>query len=265
MTSEDSAAERKRKRLEEWKRRRQQTAPAAPSPPAVKVSLSLNVSSKQPARKKKIAPPPPKPINPFGTIDDDDDSGDSEEEGNKKRKLSLGLGFSLTEDFQQEKASTEERPSKRRKGRWDSGPRGEKANDTVKSDTTVEKTLDDTLEKFMDKLQAGALGSVATQVSESSGTEMLSIDVGGSMMRIPKLKQAQPSPLSGGVITSEQLAKMSATITTSKAKAKNPEALYTASDWESDEHHSGGGSGVSKHVLLLVLGLAIWQRVGCSH
>lgn len=256
MTSEEeTAAERKRKRLEAWKRRRQQAAPAAaaaappPPPPPMKVSLSLNVSSKQPTRKKKIVPPPPppKPINPFGSVDDDEEDEDSEDEG-KKTNLSLGLGFSLKDEV--DERAEEQRPIKRRKGRWDSGP-GEQLNLTEnsagkeKSQRSAEcsTSIGDTLEKFMDKLQAGALGSVVTQVSEASGTEMLSIDVGGSMMRVPKLKQAQPSPVSGGVITPEQLAKMSATISSAK-NSKDPEALYAPSDWESDDHR-GGASEVS--------------------
>lgn len=255
MTSEDSAAERKRKRLEAWKQRRQQEGasappppPPPPPPPAVKVSLSLKVSSKLPAHKKKIVPPPPKPINPFGSIDDDEEDDDSDDEGgtSKRGKLSLGLGFSLTDDL--DARDTEERPSKRRKGRWDNVP-GEQAKlseagtkDKRESSTEPSTAVGDTLEKFMDKLQAGALGSVVTQVSEASGTELLSIDVGGSMMRVPKLKQAQPSPISGGTITQEQLAKLSATI--SKANATDPETYYTPSDWESDSQQ-GGSSEVS--------------------
>ena len=96
----------------------------------------------------------------------------------------------------------------------------------------------------MDKLQAGALGSVVTQVSEVTGTEMLSIDVGGSMMRVPKLKQtaAPPPSISGGVITPEELAKLSSGARTS-TKPKDPDSLYTPSDWESDQ--GGTASEVS--------------------
>ncbi len=226
MADEDSAAERKRKRLEEWKRRRQQAAP--PPVPAVKVSLSLNVSSKH-AKKQKIAPLS-KPINPFGSIDDDDHEEDSEDEGPRK-KLSLGLGFSLTDND-----PPQERP--RRKGRWDSKEKSSKTSEESSS------ALGDSLEKFMDKLEAGALGSVVTQVSEVTGTEMLSIDVGGSMMRVPKLKQAPPPPISGGIITSEELAKLSSR----SSKAKDSETLYTPSDWESDDPKGGTASEVSNYL-----------------
>lgn len=224
MTDEDSAAERKRKRLEEWKRRRQQAAPPPPPAPVMKVSLSLNVSSKQPKKQKIV--PLAKPINPFGSIDDDDHDEESEDEG-PKRKLSLGLGFSLMESDTQE-----DRP--RRKGRWDSKGNPPK---TTEGSTAA---LGDSLEKFMDKLQAGALGSVATQVSEVTGTEMLSIDVGGSMMRVPKLKQAPPPPISGGFITPEELARLSS----SNSKSKDSDVLYTPSDWESDDHQGGTASEV---------------------
>lgn len=85
------------------------------------------------------------------------------------------------------------------------------------------------------------MGSVATQVSESSGTELLSIDVGGSLMRVPKLKKPQPSPVSGGIITSEQIAKLTSS-TNAMLKPNDPDTLYTPTDWESDSQHGGGAS-----------------------
>jgi hypothetical protein len=229
--SEDSAAERKRKRLEAWKQKRQQTVvPAPPAPARVKVAMSLNVSAKQTKKKKKfVPPPPPKSINPFGAVDDDDEDDDSENEG-RTRKRSLGLGFSLTDDD----PSIDERPSKRRRGRWDTPNVAE----AQKSSSGVA----DTLERFMDKLEAGALGNVVTQISESTGTELLSIDVGGSMMRVPMFKQTAPHQLSGGFITPEELVKLSNDSLPSKPKARDPEALYTPSDWESDDHHGGASA-----------------------
>jgi hypothetical protein len=242
-TGEESPAERKRKRLEAWRKRRQETETVAPPPaPLVKVSLSLHVVKKESKSKKKISPVP-KPINPFGAVDDDDD--ESEDEGGARRgKLSLGLGFSLN-DEDKNGDETQSRPSKRRKGRWDADPGGEES-EAKKNDINRSGAIGDTLEKFMDKLQAGAMGSVATQVLEAGGTEMLSIDVGGSMMRVPKLKQSQsqPSPISGGIITSEQIAKFSAVKSVSKSKKADPDALYTASDWESDA--AGGATSASE-------------------
>lgn len=256
------AAERKRKRLEAWKRRRQQTeTPAAPPPPppkpVVKVSLSLAGASKKKKKRNDIkknsqsfstsSTKIKKRVNPFGNIDDDDDD-DSDQEGAKRGKLSLGLGFTLTNESTNEKEDDNEEspPTKRRKkGRWDKQSSPEKKSSKPAA-TMSHKAVGDALDKFMEKLEAGAMGSVTTQVTEStSGSEILSIDVGASMMRAPNLKkqsiqqQQQPHPVSGGVITADQLAKM---VPVSKAKEENPDAFYTASDWESDVQASPGPS-----------------------
>ncbi|KAL3937509.1 MAG: hypothetical protein SGBAC_007401 [Bacillariaceae sp.] len=259
MTAEESAAEKKRKRLEAWKRRRQEqaqqsasipavTTVAAPPPPppppkpAVKVSLSLfskGGKKRKKAEKVTPAPKPKKPINPFGTVDDDDD--ESDDEGNRRGKLSLGLGFSLEEDKKEE--DPEPAPKRRKRGRWDS-------REDERKPSPAKKTVGDALDKFMEKLEAGAMGSVTTQVSETNGQEMLSIDVGGSMMRVPKLAKSDPvTHSSGGVITADQLAKLSSTkksssSSSSKSATKDPDALYTASDWESDQQ--GGNTSASE-------------------
>lgn len=204
-------------------------------------------------------------LNPFGAVDDDDDhngdDNDSDDEG-KRRGKKLGLGFMSfsddpndnndrvikTNDVNKETTDTAgPSPKRRRKGRWDSAGAGVSAmnaSTTSEGDTAV----GDALDKFMDKLEAGALGTVATQVragADGSGTEVLSIDVTGSMMRVPKHSQKSPRTptlpsISGGVITSDEIAKLSTatakiakTIVPSKAKQENPEAFYTPSDWES--------------------------------
>ena len=318
MNPVETAAERKRKRLEAWRKRQQiakqqqqqqptatatattnAVVPAAapPPPPAIKVTVSLSLNSKASKKlklkaskknKKKtvdkanVDRPPSRPLNPFGAVDDEyDGDGDGDEsdddEGNKRGKK-IGLGFMTfldsdndndnngttttkiknnndNDNTEKKGGNTAEPPTKRRKkGRWDSAGGATSLTLTVsmppeeKHDRQEEeKAVDDALDKFMDKLEAGALGSVATQVragGDGNGTEMLSIDVGGSMMRVPKLfnKNPQPSPVSGGVITSDQIAKLSMVVTSknttqttklSKAKQANPEALYTHSDWES--------------------------------
>ena len=244
----ESAEERKRKRLEAWRRRKQQqsaTAAPAPAKPVVKVSLSLNVSKKKSVqRKANPVPPPPKPVNPFGGVDDDSDESDNE--GPRRGKLSLGLGFSLTDETPKE-GESKPQTKKRKRGRWDAGPGGEERKEKPRKRFSSNKEkVDDTLDKFMDKLEAGALGSVTTQISNSEGkTETLSIDVGGSVMRLSKLQpSSQPSPISGGVITPEQLAMLTSSGNLSKAKQKSPDALYTSSDWESDAP-GGGASEVS--------------------
>jgi hypothetical protein len=227
--SEDSAAEQKRKRLEAWKKKRQQAAAPAPAP--VKISMSLNVSAKQTKKKNKFVPPPPsKSINPFGVVDDDDEDDDSEQKG-KRLKLSLGLGLEVTENV----PLADERPATRRRGRWDATNNDESRQESTGSG--------DTLEKFMDKLEAGAMGSVVTQISESTGTELLSIDVGGSMMRVPKFKQYNHLQMSGGVITPEELVKLSSDTRTSKAKAKDQTALGSPSDGDSKAREQSATAG----------------------
>ncbi len=264
MDAADAAAERKRKRLEAW-RKRQQTAkqqqqtaaPVPPPTPAVKVSLSLSskATKKLKQKKKKTAAKgviaKAHPLNPFGTVDDDDVDGDDHDSDDEERRRGskMGLGFMTFSEVsnemnpQSETDKTNEPSAKRRrKGRWDSGgPKPIVPTPVSEGDTVV----GDALDKFMDKLEAGALGSVATQVrsgTDGSGKQILSIDVGGSMMRgVQKfLSQSPRTPISGGVITSDEIAKLSVVTIKkpkksklSKAKQENPEALYTASDWES--------------------------------
>ena len=263
MDPAEAAAERKRKRLEAWRKRQQlakqqqQTttpnvipAPVPPPPPpAVKVSLSLSskatkkLKSKQKKKKTiKAAQTPSRPLNPFGMVDDDDidgDDNDSDDEGNRGRKK-MGLGFmsfsDVTADTRENDDNPEPAAKRRRKGRWDAA--GTPAAPISEGDTNV----GDALDKFMDKLEAGALGSVTTQVK---GEKTLSIDVSGSMMRASKLLPTHSpktpiTPISGGIITSDEIAKLSAVTSKtskknnlSKAKQENPDALYTASDWES--------------------------------
>jgi hypothetical protein len=260
MATEESAAERKRKRLEAW-RKRQQNAP--PVVPAVKVSLSLGSAAKKLKKKNepKLKPVISKdnhPPNPFGAIDDDDrdDEDDSDEEGRgRKGKLSIGLGFTLTEESPSPTTANSARPKKRqKKGRWDAAPESaiDSEQETKESIEMMEVEASDALDSFMDKLQSGELGNVTSQVT-AGGSELLTIDVGGSMIRVPKLrKQATPSAVSGGVITSEQIEQLTGFSTSSKPKLSknkraNPEALYTQSDWESDTPDgAGGGASTSE-------------------
>ncbi|VEU33632.1 unnamed protein product [Pseudo-nitzschia multistriata] len=281
MDSAAAAAERKRKRLEAWRKRAASNNAASSAPakvPTVKVSLSLNSKATMKLKSKTIKKTKglaksraagllSRPLNPFGDVDDDDDGDgegdDSDDDNHNKRGTKMGLGFmTFSESDAQpntdkggEDTATSGPPSKRRRrGRWDSPAKPEPVAAPASmlleegmSSRQEEKAVGDALDKFMDKLEAGALGNVATQVRVGTdgkiGKEMLSIDVGGSMMRVPKLfhnKQPQPSPVSGGVITPDMIAKLStaASIPTkatpvSKAKQANPEALYTPSDWES--------------------------------
>ncbi|KAG7347024.1 ATP-dependent RNA helicase RhlE [Nitzschia inconspicua] len=282
MATEESAEERKRKRLEAWRKRQQQSQNNSSAAPSVKVSLSLGLSAAKKLKKKEPSsrkPAIPLPSNPFGDVDDDEnDDGDEDDdsvERGKKGKLSVGLGFHLLEEKREKPSysstttgsisneTQQEQPRKRqRKGRWDAAPAPTPTIDAPMevenlssngNENNGEAAVGDALDTFMDKLQAGALGSVTTQVS-TEGTELLTIDVGGSMMRVTKLTKQQAAPLtiSGGVITSEQIAKLTVASSSptsskeklSKNKQANPEAFYTASDWESD-NPSGTAAGGS--------------------
>jgi hypothetical protein len=250
---------------------------------AVKVSLSWNTTAASINKKKRKVPPKRTPTvkgpfssNPFGAVDDDDDEeDDSDDEGRGKRsKLTLGLGFSLEDEPAQTEVDMsssandnsnnqiveEDRPIKRRrKGRWDNAPTvtGNSVSTTLPTIPApfIVNTADDALDKFMEKLEAGALGTVATQV-RSSESQILSIDVGGSMMRITKLPQSEPSPISGGVITSEQIARLTYGATSARTNSKStavsngkevdPDAIYTHSDWESDAPNTVTGGTASE-------------------
>lgn len=264
-------AERKRKRLEAWRKRQENTQQQQQTTP-LKVSLSLNTTATKKLKQKakhvvvetEISSQLVTPLNPFGVIDDD---SDGEDEGSNEKRKSKRIGFMTfvkdeeTVDVKKDNDTDKRGNSnndhgveplrkRRRKGRWDSAA---STNPTSLPSELIHKNVEekeeekavvDALDKFMEKLDAGAMGSVTTQVKVSESDkdrdniEMLSIDVGGSMMRIPKLinKNTQPTPLSGGVITSEEIAKLSRSAenkTLSKAKIANPEAFYTPSDWES--------------------------------
>jgi hypothetical protein len=231
-----AAAERKRKRLEAWRQKQQQTAAAAPAPPAIKIRLSLGVTKKRKKRPPKVAASV-QPVNPF--------AGDDDEQ--QERRLpppppSRAMGFDLDNDDDDDDDVGRDTwgdpssprggggggvggpPKKRRRKRWDN--RASDALDIFPE--AADGGLDDALDQFMDKLQTGAMGRVASQ--QADGEAALSIDVSGSMMRqastLPPLQST--IPVSGGVITPEELAQLDG-----KAKV-SVGALYTHSDWESD-------------------------------
>ena len=228
---EVSAAEKKRKRLEAWRRRQQDTKPT----PKVAISISLSHGPKNSESRKKTKSTKNRSVsipNPLGGFDDDED--EEEEAVNSKKRKAL-LTFSPEDNRTEENDST--KPSKRRKwgSRWDATPQDPPAKkESAPAPSSSELRVDDALDKFMERLEAGAFGSVP--LSETKGSEMLSVDVGGSVMRLPKLTQQapQPSPISGGVITSEQISRLSKNPRSAVSSATDPDALYSQSDWESD-------------------------------
>jgi len=206
-----SAEERKRIRLEKWKQKQQQSQEPAP-----KVSLSIGMGSKK--KKKKAAPKKLKASNPF--FDNDaDDEGDmgSQEDEKPRRKPPL--------DLMGDSDDEPEAPPKRAKtsSRWDNPPPKAAAS------AQPAPMGKDALDRFMEKLEAGALGTVTA--SDGSGQqEPVSVNVGGSMMRPSSSKQ---HPVSGGVITAldiEQLGKTEH----ENVSASGSTPIYIPNDWLSD-------------------------------
>jgi hypothetical protein len=221
-----TAEERKRKRLEAWRRRQEEQAPKK-----VSVSLSLKAISKKP-KKKPVSSASVKPPNPFFN-DEESGSEDEEEMESGRRKRPLDLMEDLTGD--------KPVPSKRAKS---SGSRWDNPHQALNTDTNSEETPTsqsrDLLDEFMEKLEAGASGTVTA----GSTKETLSIHVGSSMMRGSRIK-SQLSPISGSVITAEDLQKLHQTgfkkNSNSASKTNvggdvqsDQEAFYHPKDWLSD-------------------------------
>ena len=146
MESQESALERKRKRLEAWKRKKQQqeataAAPPPAPPPAPKVSLTLfTKTSKSTVSKKK-----PKPVsihNAFGESDDSEgeSSGTVAKPAASLKRKSL-LDVQQQQEEQQQGDDTAQPKRKKRKGRWDGGGTKEK-----------EPVGKDALDEFMENL-----------------------------------------------------------------------------------------------------------------
>lgn len=211
----DAAAERKRKRLEAWRKRQLESAPAV-----VKVSLSLATAAPKPSSKK----PHTRRVvtsNPFGDDDDDDDDDDKNEKGRTSSRRSVMIG--LDDDDNNNNTPTEpKQPPLKKRRRWDSQPNSETGMG------------DDALDKFMETLQADG-ATAAPMPLDASGSMMRT---GASVGVVPTLlDQPLMPPLSGGIITPEQLEQLAGVAdSTTKKKSKDPDALYSASDWESDAH-----------------------------
>jgi hypothetical protein len=261
--SMSTAEERKRKRLEAWRNRQQQQEAPAPAP---KVSISLGGLA---GRKKKKGSSTttvttnvmaPKKINPFfaddehsGVSDHDDEAGSvtslSAPSGRKKTTLPK-LTLDALAQPSPEKTSggggggDEPPPRKRAKGsrRWDKAPESEKTTTTSSSSALLLSTTahDDALDSFMKKLEAGAMGNVTTQ--RDGGEDELKINVSGSMMPCKQqTRNKNPNPVSGGVITPEELERLTGGKTRSSSEDIHKDAMdvddsprYTHSDWESE-------------------------------
>jgi hypothetical protein len=219
-----AALERKQKRLEAWRKRQEEKAKAAESEkPKAKITLSLG-AKKLPNRKRKKTGK-----RNFGFGGDNEDDDDAKEE-----KKSLDLFDvadmkaapatvsvpSITDD-----RDTSSSPAKKKR-RW--GATAETSNVVTDGNNNNQ---DDDLDKFMDDLKAGAMGKVVLQKTKQG---VLSVDVSGSMLRPPSKPASNihnaAFSTSGGVITSEELAKLTGTKDTSSRTEDG--AYYGPSDWE---------------------------------
>lgn len=242
MTTADeekaAALLRKRKRLEAWKKRQANKAAEAAKPkPTPKVTLSLGGAKKTHKKKKKK-----RPLGFVGFGGDDEGSGIS---GNQEEKKSIDLiDISMTDvndstkgvdkgDKSNQSSSSSPLPAKKKR-RWDSSSSGatvtKPSTDASKSNPLNQE--EDGLDKFMDALKSGAMGKVEIQQAKD---QMLSIDVSGSMMRQMKpigQNGARGTPVSGGVITPEELAKLTGDKEKRKPSRKEEGAFYGPSDWE---------------------------------
>ena len=200
-----SAEEKKRKRLLAWKRRQEQQQQAQQQKAKPKISLSLA----QPKKKKKVGPNasnPTKQINPFGVVEREGEDMDESPAIVRKR--------SRPEELMEEKLPKRARGSRR----WDSVPK------------VPEK---DALDQFMEKLEAGAVGTVTVKDGNTlSGDGTLSVHVGASMMtkKSPTDSLRIAPPPSNNVITAKEV--LHGSKKTDEATASTPE--YGPKDWLSD-------------------------------
>jgi DEAD/DEAH box helicase len=217
-----TAAERKRKRLEAWRKRQQQeqlptTAAVAPPPPilpTVKITLSNKILPKKKTNTSIV--PVVNTFNVFGDAEDDEkDPAEEQHERQRKPMLDWEGDEETTTGSNKDESST---GTSRKRRRWD-----------------VEG-VGDALDSFMERLQEGALGPVTALQADVA----VHVNVGGSMMRLESTttnttqQQQQPPLISGQVVTAEQLE-----LWNGKMK-KDPDAHYAQSDWESE----GGASEV---------------------
>lgn len=230
-----SAEERKRRRLEAWRRRQEQQQPQQQQQ-STRITLQLK-PPKKPTAHKKTPVAPVKSVNPFFVQDDESDLEKDYEPRTRKRPLDM------MEDITSPTGS-----SKRTKGagrRWDTAPQAavNTINNNIDNNPAREENppvlaSKDLLDQFMEKLEAGASGTVTVGVSDGMGEESLSINVGSSMWR-SSVSGAKQAPVSGGVITAEGLQKLHQS-SFEKVHAPNAsdddiqQPLYHPRDWLSD-------------------------------
>eukprot|EP00557_Chaetoceros_sp_GSL56_P004108 CAMPEP_0176487354 /NCGR_PEP_ID=MMETSP0200_2-20121128/6082_1 /TAXON_ID=947934 /ORGANISM="Chaetoceros sp., Strain GSL56" /LENGTH=1000 /DNA_ID=CAMNT_0017884167 /DNA_START=71 /DNA_END=3070 /DNA_ORIENTATION=- len=217
MADDEQAAalERKRKRLEAWRKRQEEKAKAAsesePSKPKVTLSLGGKTNIK-----KKI-----KTNFTGGVRFDDADEKDSKEEGTPPNVLEL-ISLEEPPSVNDKKKDQTSSPMKKRR-RWGATS---KVSEERKSEPVVEE--DDDLDKFMESLNSGAMGTIETQTKQ----DILSTDLNGGAMRSTFKTQHGAGTVSGGIITPEELANLMNVKEKSKPSRKEDEVHNGPSDLE---------------------------------
>ena len=222
----DDAAERKRKRLEAWRKRQQQQQQEQEQqqhqqrhPPASVVTLSLSKAKaiKTQSNRKSIPTVVPS-FNPFDDADDEQGYDDDDDvDYNKQNRLDMLIDRNTSQDTSSFPSSSSSSRKKRR--RWD-----------------VEG-VGDALDTFMEKLQEGALGPVSTSQADVA----LHVNVSGSMMRKvdsvssttkPSLTPTQNQPLAA--VSAPAVREKELGLSHDTSEKHGIQAIYTPSDWESE-------------------------------
>lgn len=221
--NEVSAQERKKKRLEAWRKRQEEKAKQESSEPSKpKVTLSLGGAATKVSKKKKVVK------STFRAFDQEDESDEEkkssmveilkfqdldESDGKNKRRWGSNIG------------KEEDTSPAKKKRRW--GTSEEHDNDQKKDEKVTDQ---DDLDKFMLELTSGAMGQVAIPDGNKEGV----VDVSGSMLRQRHNgnKSDTIEPLSGNSITPEELAKLMSSSKTSTSNRSQEDSFYGPSDWE---------------------------------
>lgn len=239
MTTDDkkAALDRKKKRLEAWRRRQEQQAKESESakPNKAKITLSLGMTKKVPKKNKRKK----KSGSIFGESEEDESAREKKTRSDLIQIVDVNgveqESVSVRSSAARESSNSTPTPAKKKR-RWDDAEKG-----TSKSTLTSSNGTEDDLDKFMNELNSGAMGNVVVQKNNREGS--LAIDVSGSMMRQQQSKNqphaAVNTPVSGGVITPDELAKLMKI--KDKVSRKEDGAIYGPSDWETSasevRHH----------------------------
>jgi len=240
-----AAEEKRRKRLEAWRKRQAANKGSGTSgkaslnsfvPPKAKkkpISLSLSSSSMKKKRKRdtKDRLAESKRLNSLNLLGDDDDDSAQEEISKKKKKA--GDLDAIMNELEQ----GDEKSSLMKSSRWDKRSEAPSFFKIPPPPSPSPSVVNDALDQFMEKLDSGALGSVITQHKESEYS--MQINLSGTMQKKdPSMKTFNKNKMT---ITPEELANShtrkisnsSRSLSTASSRSDSNQ-IFTASDWESD-------------------------------